>query len=50
MLVSMYHGLTMGLRRAPEALAGLGDVVFDVDAVVEGFVSDGPEVPKLVDD
>ena len=31
-------------------MAGLGDVVLYIDAVVEGFVSDRPEVTKLADD
>ena len=31
-----------GLAQGTEGLAGLGDVVIDINAVVEGFVCDGP--------
>ena len=39
-----------GITQGTEDLAGLGDAVIDINAVVEGFVCDRPEVTKLTGD
>ena len=50
-LMSMSRGPEMDLRTVPKAWLALEiHVVVEVDAVVEGFDGDRPEVTKLVDD